>query len=164
MRSRRPFAARKRTREGLRGRVASPNELGYVLAAGYLDRHRPAARVGLRDRPRETLALLLQQRQGLGLERRRRHRLGLGRRAARPEGLDARRVRLGQRLTASARWRGSLRTHRFEDLLKAHTARLDALKACKAEIVKAPTPKAMTETPLEGDAMMILKAKMMAGK
>ena len=52
----------------------------------------------------------------------------------------------------------------FEDLLKAHTARLDALKACKAEIVKAPTPKAMTETPLEGDAMMILKAKMMAGK
>ena len=40
----------------------------------------------------------------------------------------------------------------------------DALKACKAEIVKAPTPKAMTETPLEGDAMMILKAKMMAGK
>ena len=38
----------------------------------------------------------------------------------------------------------------FEDLLKAHTARLDALKACKAEIVKAPTPKAMTETPLEG--------------
>ena len=66
--------------------------------------------------------------------------------------------------TASARWRGGLRTHRFEDLLKAHTARLDALKACKAEIVKAPTPKAMTETPLEGDAMMILKAKMMAGK
>ena len=70
--------------------------------------------------------------------------------------------------------------------MKAHTARLDALKACKAEIVKAPTPKAMTETPLEGaraqrlfcsgrvdgvrlvpstqDAMMILKAKMMAGK
>ena len=41
----------------------------------------------------------------------------------------------------------------FEDLLKAHTARLDALKACKAEIVKAPTPKAMTETPLEGDAL-----------
>ena len=41
---------------------------------------------------------------------------------------------------------------------------IDALKACKAEIVKAPTPKAMTETPLEGDAMMILKAKMMAGK
>ena len=67
-------------------------------------------------------------------------------------------------VTASARWRGGLRTHRFEDLLKAHTARLDALKACKAEIVKAPTPKAMTETPLEGDAMMILKAKMMAGK
>ena len=89
-------------------------------------------------------------------------------------------------MTASARWRGGLRTHRFEDLLKAHTARLDALKACKAEIVKAPTPKAMTETPLEGartqrlfvrgrvdgvrlvpstqDAMMILKAKMMAGK
>ena len=52
----------------------------------------------------------------------------------------------------------------FEDLLKVHTARLDALKACKAEIVKAPTPKPMTETPLEGDAMMILKAKMMAGK
>ena len=48
--------------------------------------------------------------------------------------------------------------------LAPHTARLDALKACKAEIVKAPTPKAMTETPLEGDAMMILKAKMMAGK
>merc|ERR1719394_887962 len=46
----------------------------------------------------------------------------------------------------------------FKDLLKAHTARLDALKACKAEIVKAPTPKAMTETPLEGDAMMIPKA------
>ena len=67
-------------------------------------------------------------------------------------------------MTASARWRGGLRTRRFEDLLKAHTARLDALKACKAEIVKAPTPKAMTETPLEGDAMMILKAKMMAGK
>ena len=41
---------------------------------------------------------------------------------------------------------------------------LDNVKACKAEIVKAPTPKAMTETPLEGDAMMILKAKMMAGK
>ena len=67
-------------------------------------------------------------------------------------------------MTASARGRGGLRTHRFEDLLKAHTARLDRLKACKAEIVKAPTPKAMTETPLEGDAMMILKAKMMAGK
>jgi hypothetical protein len=67
-------------------------------------------------------------------------------------------------VTASARWRGGLRTHRFEDLLKMHTARLDALKACKAEIVKAPTPKPMTETPLEGDAMMILKAKLMAGK
>ena len=53
-------------------------------------------------------------------------------------------------VTASARGRGGLRTHRFEDLLKAHTARLDRLKACKAEIVKAPTPKAMTETPLEG--------------
>ena len=78
---------RKGIKEGLRGRVASPNELGYVLAAGYLDRHRPAARVRLRDGPGQTF-----------------------------------------------------------------------------EIVKAPTPKAMTETPLEGDAMMILKAKMMAGK
>ena len=51
-----------------------------------------------------------------------------------------------------------------DGVLRNHTARLDALKACKAEIVKAPTPKAMTETPLEGDAMMILKAKLMAGK
>lgn len=52
----------------------------------------------------------------------------------------------------------------FEDLLKAHTARLDALKACKAEVLKAPTPKAMTETPLEKDAMRILSAKHMVGK
>ena len=38
------------------------------------------------------------------------------------------------------------------------------MRGAQTEIVKAPTPKAMTETPLEGDAMMILKAKMMAGK
>ena len=55
----------------------------------YLDRHRPPARVGLRDRPREALALLFQQRKGFRLQRRRRHGLGLGRRAAGPEGLDA---------------------------------------------------------------------------
>ena len=44
------------------------------------------------------------------------------------------------------------------------TPRASTPWACKAEIVKAPTPKAMTDTPLEGDAMMILKAKLMAGK
>ena len=48
----------------------------------------------------------------------------------------------------------------FESLAKAHAARVEALRACRA----APKPKPMASTPLEGDAMMILKAKMMAGK
>ena len=41
----------------------------------------------------------------------------------------------------------------FEDLRKAHTARVEALRACRA----APKPKPMASTPLEAEALALLE-------
>ena len=52
----------------------------------------------------------------------------------------------------------------WPSIISKYLAELAKVFIVAGQIVKAPTLKAMTETPLEGDAMMILKAKMMAGK
>ena len=41
----------------------------------------------------------------------------------------------------------------FESLLKAHVARVEALRACRA----APKPKPMASTPLEAEALALLE-------